>query len=152
VKRGGSGNEMDLGALLEKTVTQLGYELVDLEMSNRGKLLRLFIDKPEGVTIDDCTLVSHQVSHLLAVEHDVDYDRLEVSSPGLDRVLKKEKDFERFAGERIKLKLRIPVEGRKNHVGKLVGLESGEIMLEKEGQALRIALANVEKARLDPEF
>lgn len=143
---------MDLGALLEKTVTQLGYELVDLEMSNRGKLLRLFIDKPEGVTIDDCTLVSHQVSHLLAVEHDVDYDRLEVSSPGLDRVLKKEKDFERFAGERIKLKLRIPVEGRKNHVGKLVGLESGEIMLEKEGQALRIALANVEKARLDPEF
>lgn len=143
---------MDLTALLEKTVTQLGYELVDLEMSARGKLLRLFIDKPEGVTIDDCTLVSHQVSHLLSVEHDVDYDRLEISSPGLDRVLKKDKDFERFAGERIKLKLRIPVEGRKNYVGKLIGLESGEIVLDKEGQTLRVALANVEKARLDPEF
>lgn len=143
---------MDLSALLEKTVTQLGYELVDLEMSNRGKLLRLFIDKPEGVTIDDCTLVSNQVSHLLAVEHDVDYDRLEISSPGLDRVLKKDKDFERFAGERIKLKLRIPVEGRKNYVGKLLGLESGEIVLERDGQTLRVALANVEKARLDPEF
>lgn len=143
---------MDLTALLEKTVTQLGYELVDLEMSARGKLLRLFIDKPEGVTIDDCTLVSHQVSHLLSVEHDVDYDRLEISSPGLDRVLKKDKDFERFAGERIKLKLRIPVEGSKNYVGKLIGLESGEIVLDKEGQTLRVALANVEKARLDPEF
>lgn len=143
---------MDLAALLEKTVTQIGYELVDLEMSNRGKLLRLFIDKPEGVTIDDCTLVSNQVSHLLAVEHDVDYDRLEVSSPGLDRVLKKEKDFERFAGERVKLKLRIPVEGRKNYVGKLLGLESGEIVLQRDEQMLRVALANVEKARLDPEF
>lgn len=143
---------MDLAALLEKTVTQIGYELVDLEMSNRGKLLRLFIDKPEGVTIDDCTLVSNQVSHLLAVEHDVDYDRLEVSSPGLDRVLKKEKDFERFAGERVKLKLRIPVEGRKNYVGKLLGLESGEIVLQRDEQTLRVALANVEKARLDPEF
>ncbi len=143
---------MDLAALLEKTVTQIGYELVDLEMSNRGKLLRLFIDKPEGVTIDDCTLVSNQVSHLLAVEHDVDYDRLEVSSPGLDRVLKKEKDFERFAGERVKLKLRIPVEGRKNYVGKLLGLESGEIVLQRDEQTLRVALTNVEKARLDPEF
>lgn len=143
---------MDLAALLEKTVTQIGYELVDLEMSNRGKLLRLFIDKPEGVTIDDCTLVSNQVSHLLAVEHDVDYDRLEVSSPGLDRVLKKEKDFERFAGERVKLKLRIPVEGRKNYVGKLLGLESGEIVLQRDEKTLRVALTNVEKARLDPEF
>lgn len=143
---------MDLAALLEKTVTQIGYELVDLEMSNRGKLLRLFIDKPEGVTIDDCTLVSNQVSHLLAVEHDVDYDRLEVSSPGLDRVLKKEKDFERFAGERVKLKLRIPVEGRKNYVGKLLGLEFGEIVLQRDEQTLRVALTNVEKARLDPEF
>lgn len=143
---------MDLAALLEKTVTQIGYELVDLEMSNRGKLLRLFIDKPEGVNIDDCTLVSNQVSHLLAVGHDVDYDRLEVSSPGLDRVLKKEKDFERFAGERVKLKLRIPVEGRKNYVGKLLGLESGEIVLQRDEQTLRVALTNVEKARLDPEF
>ncbi len=143
---------MDLSSLLEKTVTQLGYELVDLEMSNRGKLLRLFIDKPEGVTIDDCTLVSNHVSHLLAVEHDVDYDRLEVSSPGLDRVLKKPADFERFAGERIKLKLRVPLNGRKNYVGKLQGLEDGEVLLQCAESVERIALSNVEKARLDPEF
>jgi ribosome maturation factor RimP len=144
--------KMDLSSLLEKTVNQLGYELVDLEMSNRGKLLRLFIDKPEGVNIDDCTLVSNHVSHLLAVEHDVDYDRLEVSSPGLDRVLKKPADFERFVGERVKLKLRVPLEGRKNYVGKLQGFENGEVVLQREQAVDRIALTNIEKARLDPEF
>jgi ribosome maturation factor RimP len=144
--------KMDLSSLLEKTVTQLGYELVDLEMSNRGKLLRLFIDKPEGITIDDCTLVSNHISHVLAVEHDIDYDRLEISSPGLDRVLKKAADFERFAGERIKLKLRVPLNGRKNYVGKLQGLENGEVLLQCAESVERIALSNVEKARLDPEF
>ena len=143
---------MDLSSLLEKTVNQLGYELVDLEMSNRGKLLRLFIDKPEGVNIDDCSLVSNHVSHLLAVEHDVDYDRLEVSSPGLDRVLKKPADFERFVGERVKLKLRVPLEGRKNYVGKLQGFENGEVVLQREQAVDRIALTNIEKARLDPDF
>ena len=74
----------DLYALVEKSVTQLGYELVDFEVSNRGKLLRLFIDKPDGVNIDDCVLVSNQLGNVLAVENDFDYDRLEVSSPGLD--------------------------------------------------------------------
>lgn len=143
---------MDIHALLERVVTQLGYELVDFEMSNRGKLLRLFIDKPEGVNIDDCALVSDHVSNLLAVEHDVDYDRLEVSSPGLDRVLKKEKDFERFSGNRVKLKLRVPVEGRKNFVGVLRGLESGSVLIERDGSVQQFALANIDKARLDPEF
>lgn len=143
---------MDLSSLLEKTVTQLGYELVDLEMSNRGKLLRLFIDKPEGVNIDDCSLVSSHISHLLAVEHDVDYDRLEVSSPGLDRVLKKPTDFERFSGERVKLKLRVPLNGRKNYVGVLQGLENGEVVLQCAESVERIALSGIEKARLDPEL
>ena len=77
----------DLYGLIDKTVTQLGYELVDLEVSNRGKLLRLFIDKPEGITIDDCVLVSNQLGNVLAVENDIDYDRLEVSSPGVDEPL-----------------------------------------------------------------
>ncbi len=143
---------MDLQALLERVVTQLGYELVDFEMSNRGKLLRLFIDKPEGVTIDDCVLVSNHVSHLLAVEHDIDYDRLEVSSPGLDRVLKKISDFERFAGTRVKIKLRVPMEGKKNFVGVLQGLNDGEVMVEREGIVLRFPMTNIDKARLDPEL
>jgi ribosome maturation factor RimP len=102
----------DLHTLIEKSVSQLGYELVDLEISNRGKLLRVFIDKlnptdiKDSVNIDDCSLVSNQLGNLLAVENDIDYDRLEVSSPGMDRVLKKESDFVRFTGERAQIKCR----------------------------------------------
>ncbi len=142
----------DLQALLERSLTQLGYELVELEISNRGKLLRLFIDKPEGITIDDCVLVSNQVGNLLAVEHDIDYDRLEVSSPGLDRVLKKHSDFKRFAGERAQVKLRVPVENRKNFLGVLRGLDAENLLIECEGVIHKIALNNVDKARLAPEF
>jgi ribosome maturation factor RimP len=143
---------MDIAALLEKTVAQIGYELVDLEMSNRGKMLRLFIDKPEGITVEDCATVSNHVSRLLSVEMDVDYDRLEVSSPGLDRVLKKPADFVRFIGQRVKLKLRIPVEGRKNFVGILQGVEGDNVMLERDAAIHSFALATIEKARLDPDF
>ncbi|HZV62054.1 MAG TPA: ribosome maturation factor RimP [Methylophilaceae bacterium] len=142
----------DLHSLLERSVAQLGYELVDLEISNRGKLLRLFIDKPEGVNIDDCVLVSNQLSNLLAVEHDIDYDRLEVSSPGLDRVLKREKDFVRFIGERAQVKLRIPMETRKNFIGILRGIEQESVLLECEDAIVKIALSNIDKARLAPEF
>jgi ribosome maturation factor RimP len=142
----------DLHALLDRSLTQLGYELVDLEISNRGKLLRLFIDKPEGITIDDCVLVSNQVGNLLTVEHEIDYDRLEVSSPGLDRVLKKHTDFERFIGERANVKLRVPVETRKNFLGILRGLESGNVLIECEGVVHKLALSNIDKARLAPEF
>lgn len=102
----------DLYALVEKSVTQLGYELVDFEVSNRGKLLRLFIDKPEGVNIDDCVLVSNQLGNVLAVENDFDYDRLEVSSPGLDRAIKKESDFVKFTDSRASVKTRMPIELR----------------------------------------
>ncbi|MCE9632608.1 MAG: ribosome maturation factor RimP [Methylophilales bacterium] len=143
---------MDLAALLEKTVSQIGYELVDLEMSNRGKLLRLFIDKPEGINVEDCAMVSNHVSNLLAVEHDIDYDRLEVSSPGLDRVVKKKADFERFSGQRIKLKLRVPLANKKNFAGLLKGIEGEDVLLENEAGIERFALSNIEKARLQPEL
>ena len=142
----------DLYSLIERSVTQLGYEMVDLEVSNRGKLLRLFIDKPEGITIDDCVLISNQVGNVLAVENDIDYDRLEVSSPGLDRVLKKDADFIRFTGERAQVKTRMPIEGRKNFVGVLRGLENGELLIEVEGQVHKVAITNIDKARLSPEF
>jgi ribosome maturation factor RimP len=143
---------MELQAIIERVISQLGYELVDFEMSNRGKLLRLFIDKPEGITLDDCVLVSNHVSHFLAVENDVDYDRLEVSSPGMDRVLKKAADFERFKGTRIKVKLRVPVEGRKNFIGVLQGLDNEDVLVERDGNIHRLAMANIDKARLDPEL
>lgn len=142
----------DLHTLLEQAVSQLGYEMVDLEISNRGKLLRLFIDKPGGVNIDDCAMVSEQVSNLLAVEHDIDYDRLEVSSPGLDRVLKKPADFERFCGSRATLKVRMPIEGRKNFSGKLLGIEQDMVRIECEGVEVAVQLSNIDKARLVPEF
>jgi ribosome maturation factor RimP len=142
----------NLYTLLERSVTQLGYEMVDLEVSNRGKLLRLFIDKPEGVNIDDCVLVSNQIGNLLSVEHEIDYDRLEVSSPGLDRVLKKESDFLRFIGQRVQVKTRMPIEGRKNFIGLLRGLDQGELLIEVEGVQYKILLINIDKARLNPEF
>lgn len=143
---------MDLYGVLEPTIVGLGYELVDLEMSNRGRLLRIFIDKPGGVAVEDCVLVSNQVSRLLAVEMDFDYDHLEVSSPGLDRPLKKEADFQRFCGEKAQIKLRVPLNGRKNFVGVLRGAESGVLSLEVDGALLAIELANLDKARLVPSF
>ena len=142
----------DLYGLIDKTVTQLGYELVDLEVSNRGKLLRLFIDKPEGITIDDCVLVSNQLGNVLAVENDIDYDRLEVSSPGLDRILKKESDFLRFVDSKASIKVRMPIEGRKNFVGVLKGFADGNVSIEVEGELFNISLSNVDKARLVPEY
>ncbi len=142
----------DLYGLIDKTVTQLGYELVDLEVSNRGKLLRLFIDKPEGITIDDCVLVSNQLGNVLAVENDIDYDRLEVSSPGLDRILKKESDFLRFVDSKASIKVRMPIEGRKNFVGLLKGFADGNVSIEVESVLFNISLSNVDKARLVPEY
>jgi ribosome maturation factor RimP len=142
----------DLYGLIEKTVTQLDYELVDLEVSNRGKLLRLFIDKPEGITIDDCVLVSNQLGNVLAVENDIDYDRLEVSSPGLDRALKRDADFIKFADSRANVKVRMPIEGRKNFLGILKGVDEGDLLIEVEGVIFKIPLTNIDKARLAPEF
>jgi len=162
----------DLHTLIEQSVSQLGYQLVDLEISNRGKLLRVFIDKQnpvdvkDSVNIDDCVLVSNQLGNLLAVEHEIDYDRLEVSSPGMDRVLKKEADFVRFVGERASVKLRVPliekvlnaktgVEDsvtKKNFLGLLHGVESGHVLLECDGVMQKLALSNIDKARLSPVF
>jgi ribosome maturation factor RimP len=142
----------DLYGLIEKTVTQLDYELVDLEVSNRGKLLRLFIDKPEGITIDDCVLISNQLGNVLSVEHDIDYDRLEVSSPGLDRALKKDTDFIKFTESRANVKVRMPIEGRKNFLGILKGVDSSDLLIDVEGVMFKIALSNIDKARLAPEF
>jgi ribosome maturation factor RimP len=151
---------MDLHEILDKTVTGLGYELVDVEQSPRGRVLRLFIDKPDkerGVDIDDCALVSNQLSRVLTVEN-VDYDRLEVSSPGLDRPLKKAVDFERFAGCEIHLKLRLPVAGRRNFNGVLLGLRDTTVVLRlatndtKVMQELEFELGNIDKARLVPAY
>ena len=142
---------MDLQALLETTLAGLGYELVNLERSGKGRLLRVFIDKPNGVNVDDCAAVSQHLSRVLAVEN-VAYDRLEVSSPGLDRLLKKERDFVRFAGHKARIKLRIPVDGQRNFVGVLRETRAGKVQIEIDGKLLSLDLDNLEKARLVPAF
>jgi len=141
---------MDVVKLIETTVTGLGYELVDVERSGRG-MLRVFIDKPEGISVEDCQVISNQLTRLFTVEN-VDYDRLEISSPGLDRPLKKEADFIRFAGEKAQLKLRMPMAGRKNFIGIIVAVNEGVLQMNVDDVPVEIELANVDKARLVPTF
>ena len=145
------GGAMALEELLESTLNGLGYELVEVERSAHNKLLRIFVDKAGGICIDDCVTISNHLSRLFAVEN-IDYGRLEVSSPGLDRPLRRETDFLRFKGETIKLKLRIPLEGQKNFVGILREVDNGIIKLEIEEKLLDLELSNVGKARLVPKL
>ena len=140
---------MDLQQVLETTLSGLGYELVDVERSGRGKLMRVYIDKPGGIDVDDCATVSKHLSRVFAVEN-VAYERLEVSSPGLDRLLRKEQDFVRFAGHKARVKLRVPVEGQKNFVGVLRETRAGKVEIEADGKVVSFDLANLDKARLVP--
>ena len=130
----------------------MGYELVDVQASNGGRLLRLFIDKPGGVTVDDCATISRHLTRVLAVEG-IDYERLEVSSPGLDRPLRKPADFARFAGHKAEIRMRTAdPAGRRRFVGVLRGAEAGEVSMELEGQTVRLALEDVDRAKLIPEL
>ena len=142
----------DLETLIEKLVTQLGYELVDFETVNGGQILRIYIDKGDLIDIEDCTKVSNHVNNVLSVETDYDYERLEVSSPGLDRVIKKLNDFDRFKGQKIKIKTRFAVENRKNFKGILSGTKGESIMIEVDNESLLIDFENIDKARLDPDY
>ena len=146
-----SGENMELNELLGSTLTGMGYELVDVDRSARGKLLRIFIDKPGGINVEDCVVVSNHLSRLFVVEN-VIYDRLEVSSPGLDRTLRKTSDFIRFAGELVKLKLRIALQGQRNFVGVLRGVDDEVLKLEVNGKILALELNNLEKVRLVPKL
>ncbi len=141
---------MDVARLVEMTVTGLGYELVDFEVSGRG-LMRVLLDQPSGITVNDCELVSHQLTRLFAVEG-VNYGRLEISSPGLDRPIKKEADFIRFCGKKAQLKLRLPLAGRKNFIGILGSLQDGVLQLDVDGKQVLIELSNLDKAHLVPTF
>ena len=145
---------MDLNALLETTVVGLGYELVDVEMSPRGRTIRVFIDAPgrdSGIDVDDCAKVSNQLTRVFEVEN-FDFDRLEISSPGLDRVVRKAEDFERFAGQHIQIKLRIPHGGRRNFQGELLGCADGKVGLRLAKEDAELEFNNIEKARLVPRF
>jgi ribosome maturation factor RimP len=154
---------LQLPELIEKTVSGLGYELVDVERGERG-ILRVFIDfnaadaaEKGPITVEDCATVSHQLSHVLTVEN-VNYERLEISSPGLDRPVRKLEDFVRFAGCEIVVKLRTAMpdaHNRKSFQGILQEPVDGKLSLEFEGKdgpaLLEFTLADVDKARLVPQ-
>ena len=139
--------------LVEEVVESQGYELVDVEFKGAGKssLLRIFIDKPAGISHEDCELVSEQVGTVLDVEDLIPFSyTLEVSSPGLDRKLFKEADYIRFAGKLAKIQTRIPLEHQKAFRGRLKGLQDGKILLElPKGDLLEIPLDVVAEARLE---
>jgi ribosome maturation factor RimP len=142
---------MDLFTLLDRTLPGMGYELVDVQTSSKGRLVRVFIDKPNGVDVEDCARVSDHLTRLFAVEN-IDYDRLEVSSPGLDRLLRKQTDFERFSGEDAQVRLRTMLDNRRNFTGTLRGVRDGNVLLETDAGTSALPLDAIERARLIPKI
>ena len=148
-----------LNEVLESTVASLGLELVDVELSDRGRMLRLFIDRPgalpndplAGVTVDDCERVSRQLQQVLPVEG-VEYERLEVSSPGLDRVVRHARDFIKFVGLQVDARLRLPIDGRRRFIGRIASSTARTVTLEGVGQVHIFALTDIERARLVPQI
>jgi ribosome maturation factor RimP len=135
---------------VEPAVTGMGYELVDVQASNGGRMLRVFIDKPGGINVGDCAAVSRQLTRVLPVEG-VDFERLEVSSPGLDRPLRKSGDFERFSGQKAEVRMRTPdAAGRRKYIGVLRGTAGGQVRMEFDGQTVALALDDIDRAKLIP--
>ena len=145
-----------LAGIVESTLAGLGYEMVDSQVSNHGRLLRIFIDRPEGstagITVEDCAGVSRHLTRLFAVEG-IDYDRLEVSSPGLDRPLRKAADFARFAGSKVEVRMRTPdASGRRRFTGLLRGADGDVATVEVEGRDVALKVDDIERARLVPNI
>jgi ribosome maturation factor RimP len=143
--------------IAERVAQAKNIEIVEVQFLGGGgaRVLRVFIDKPEGVSHADCEFISHEVGTILDVEDVIPGGRytLEVSSPGLERKLSKAKDFERFTGQKARIVLREPVENQRNWSGTLIGCEDGQITLEPvAGRQVRFALAQVEKANLKFEW
>ncbi len=143
----------ELAKLLEPAVERLGYELSDLEVKLGGKngVVRVFIDKADGIGLDDCEAVSRAVSALLDVEDPLPgHYNLEVSSPGMDRKLTKMAHFQRFTGETLKVQMRFPIEGRKRFRGRLLSTDDENIVIDVDGESHTLPLATIDTARLVP--
>lgn len=142
--------------IIAPAVEALGYELVGVEHLAQGRhsLLRIYIDSPNGINVDDCATVSHQVSAVLDVEDPIQgHYTLEVSSPGLDRPLFSADHYRRFIGNEIQVRLRVPLEGRRKFKGKLVDISDDDVVvLEVEGSEYRLPLDEIEKAQLVPQW
>ena len=142
----------DAWAYLESELDELGYELIEVEYVQEygSMILRLYIDAPKGITVDDCAEASRMVSALLDQNDFIGSEyMLEVSSPGIDRPVRKASDFERFVGEAIKVKTVTPINGRKRYRGTLAGISDGLVLLDVDGERHEVHIENVKKARLD---
>ena len=144
----------ELRALLEPAVTALGFELVGVEFIRAKQgVLRVYIDREQGITVEDCRKVSHQVSGILDVEDPIRGQyALEVSSPGLDRPLYRASDFARFAGHEISVQLTAAVNGRRKFQGTLMGLRDDQVVVRMGEEELVMALDEIDRARLVPDF
>lgn len=144
-----------LNAMIQPLVEDLGYEFVGLEYSANPKnsALVLYIDRPEGIRVEDCETVSREVAALLDVENPIQgHYNLEVSSPGLDRPLFTLEQFERFSGERVQLTAFAPVDGRRRFKGRILGAAEGTVRLEQDGAEVSLEFGNIAKARLVPDY
>ncbi len=143
---------MAMSDVVELTLAGMGFELVDARASGGGRHLSIFIDRPGGVTVDHCADVSRHLARVFEVEG-IDYDRLEVSSPGLDRPLRKAADFVRFAGNKVDVRMRTPdASGRRRFTGLLRGAQGAVATLEVEGREVALNVDDIERARLVPDL
>ncbi|ODC04861.1 ribosome maturation factor RimP [Terasakiispira papahanaumokuakeensis] len=150
-----ASKESLLQQLIQPVVESLGFELWGIEFFSQGRhtQLRIYIDREAGVHVDDCAKVSHQVSAIMDVEDPISGEyTLEVSSPGMDRPLFSLAHYERLAGERIQLKLRVPFEGRRKYTGLLKGVEADEVILQVEDEEYCFPFDSIDQARVIPNF
>jgi ribosome maturation factor RimP len=148
-------SEATLTRLLQPLIQDLGYEFVGLEHSSnpKNRVVVIYIDRPEGITVDDCENVSREVAALLDVEDPIPgHYSLEVSSPGLDRPLFTLEQFERFSGEEVKVSLYAPLEGRRKFKGRILGVANGRVRLDQDGTEVELDMGNIAKARLVPDY
>jgi ribosome maturation factor RimP len=145
-----------LNYMVRGEVELMGYELVGLELSGQGKgglMLRVYIDHADGISLDDCVQVSHQISGMLDVEDPIKEPyQLEVSSPGLDRPLFEREHFERFEGSKVRVKTHTKIEGRHRFTGVLRGVAENQVLVEEDGAIHGIAIELIDSARLVPDF
>jgi len=148
-------NDSRLTQLLQPVIEHLGYEFVGLEHRSNPKnpVLVIYIDRPDGVGLDDCEKVSREVAAVLDVEDPIaGHYNLEVSSPGLDRPLFTLQHFERFRGAQVSLTVFAPIEGRRRFSGEILGTDDGKVKLEQDGSEVEVDMRNIAKARLVPDY
>lgn len=148
-------DQTHLWELFEPVISGMGFELIEIEHFPNPKhgVLRLYIDKEDGVDIDDCSAVSKQISALIDVEDPVSGQfNLEISSPGLDRPLRRLKDFKRFAGSVVKLKTAMPLDGQRNFKGRLLEASEQTVVIETDDEEISLPMTAIDKARIVPEY